>query len=447
MASPLFLRGTLECAIFPLTGHPPVTVDEWMKLYKSAKAYGLNHIRFHSWCPPKAAFEAADLAGIYLQVEPPNWNTAFGADSASTSFIEDEARRIIQAYGNHPSFCFMSMGNEVQGDFQRLHELVLELKEKDNRHLYTTTSFTFERGHGRFPEPVDDFFITQYTDSGWVRGQGVFDTEYPNFETDYTHAVKHLPVPLITHEIGQYSVFPNLKEIEKYTGVLDPMNFKAVKNDLEQKGLLHLADDYLMASGQLARLLYKEEIERALKTNGISGFQLLDLHDFPGQGTALVGLLDAFWDSKGIVDSTEFRTFCSEVVPLIWMEKAVYKNTESVSLEFGVANHFKELNDLQVILELADKSGRVLHKKEFAVAVISKGSTSKLGTAEFSIADLKEPERLTIKLRLPGTAYQNSWNIWVYPEVEMQSAENEVVVTRSLAEAEKLLCRKAKKSC
>jgi hypothetical protein len=434
--SPLFLRGTLECAIFPLTGHPPVTVDEWMKLYKSAKAYGLNHIRFHSWCPPKAAFEAADLAGIYLQVEPPNWNTAFGADSASTSFIEDEARRIIQAYGNHPSFCFMSMGNEVQGDFQRLHELVLELKEKDNRHLYTTTSFTFERGHGRFPEPVDDFFITQYTDSGWVRGQGVFDTEYPNFETDYTHAVKHLPVPLITHEIGQYSVFPNLKEIEKYTGVLDPMNFKAVKNDLEQKGLLHLADDYLMASGQLARLLYKEEIERALKTSGISGFQLLDLHDFPGQGTALVGLLDAFWDSKGIVDSTEFRTFCSEVVPLIWMEKAVYKNTESVSLEFGVANHFKELNDLQVVLELADKSGRVLHKKEFAVAVISKGSTSKLGTAEFSIADLKEPERLTIKLRLPGTAYQNSWNIWVYPEVEMQSAENEVVVTRSLAEAE-----------
>jgi hypothetical protein len=326
---PLFLRGTLECAIFPLTGHPPVTVDEWIKLYKSAKAYGLNHIRFHSWCPPKAAFEAADKLGIYLQVEPPNWNTAFGDDPASAEFIEAEAHRIIKAYGNHPSFCFMSLGNEVQGDFKRLQDLVLELKNQDNRHLYTTTSFTFEKGHGLFPEPVDDFFITQYTDSGWVRGQGVFDTQFPNFETDYTHAVEHLPVPLITHEIGQYSVFPNLKEVEKYTGVLDPMNFKAVKNDLEQKGLLHLADDYLMASGQLAKLLYKEEIERALKTNGISGFQLLDLHDFPGQGTALVGLLDAFWDSKGIVDSTEFRTFCSELVPLIWMEKAVYENTES----------------------------------------------------------------------------------------------------------------------
>jgi hypothetical protein len=435
---PVFLRGTLECAIFPKTGHPPVTVHEWTKQFKSAQAYGLNHLRFHSWCPPEAAFVAADQLGFYLQVEAPNWNTTFGSDNASAEFIESEAIRIIETYGNHPSFCLMSFGNELQGDFKRMNDLVLRLKSQDKRHLYTTTTFTFEPGHGKSPEPADDFFITQYTDSGWVRGQGVFDSQYPNFKTDYTKAVKHLQVPLITHEIGQYSVFPNLKEIEKYTGVLDPMNFKAVKNDLQQKGLLHLADNYLMASGQLAKLLYKEEIERALKTVGISGFQLLDLHDFPGQGTALVGLLDAFWDSKGIVDSTEFKTFCSALVPLIWMDKAVYRNNESIKVEFGVANYLEELNQQKVNIEIIDGNNRVLQQKKFDVPVIQFGKTSKLGTFELPFSFVTEASRLTIRLSIEGTHYQNSWPIWVYPEVNVDHSGS-VFVTRSFDEAEKAL--------
>lgn len=436
---PLFLRGTLECSIFPLTGHPPVNEAEWMKLYKTAKSYGLNHIRFHSWCPPEAAFSAADKLGVYLQVEAPNWNTKFGEDAPSADFICTEAERIIHAYGNHPSFCFMSMGNELEGDFQRLTDLVLELKKQDKRHLYTTTTFTFQKGHGLVPESVDDFFITQYTDKGWVRGQGVFDAEYPNFRTDYTQAVTGLPVPLITHEIGQYSVYPNLKEIDKYTGVLEPVNFKAVRKDLEEKGLIELADDYLMASGNLAKLLYKEEIERALKTVGIAGFQLLDLHDFPGQGTALVGLLDAFWDSKGIVDSTEFSTFCSELVPLIWMEKAVYRNAESITLEYGVANHFQTLKNQLLVLELLNEKGELVQKSEMLADEIGKGKTSKLGTGEFKLAGINEAEQYTIRLSLPGTKYINSWPVWIYPDTVTEIDNEQLVVTRSFAEAQKAL--------
>ena len=436
---PLFLRGTLECSIFPLTGHPPVNETEWIKLYKTAKSYGLNHIRFHSWCPPEAAFSAADKLGVYLQVEAPNWNTKFGEDAPSADFICTEAERIIHTYGNHPSFCFMSMGNELEGDFQRLTDLVLELKKQDKRHLYTTTTFTFQKGHGLHPEPVDDYFITQYTDKGWVRGQGVFDAEYPNFKTDYTQAVTDLPVPLITHEIGQYSVYPNLTEIDKYTGVLEPVNFKAVRKDLEEKGLIDLADDYLMASGNLAKLLYKEEIERALKTVGIAGFQLLDLHDFPGQGTALVGLLDAFWDSKGIVDSTEFRTFCSELVPLIWMEKAVYRNTESIMLEFGVANHFQTMKDQQVELELLDQEGNVVQKSGIVADEIVKGKTSKLGTAGFKLADIQEASKYTLRLSLAGTAFTNSWPVWIYPDTVIETNDDQLVVTRSFSEAQKAL--------
>ena len=118
-------------------------------------------------------------------------------------------------------------------------------------------------------------------------------------DKDFRASVDGMEVPTVTHEVGQYSVYPDLSEIAKYTGTLLPLNFMAVRNDLEKKGRLDKASAYLQASGKLAAILYKEEVERALKTPGISGFQLLDLHDFPGQGTALVGLLNAFWGEQG----------------------------------------------------------------------------------------------------------------------------------------------------
>lgn len=66
---PLLLRGTLDCAIFPRTGHPPTDVASWRRVLEVVRAHGLNHVRYHSWCPPEAAFVAADELGVYLQVE------------------------------------------------------------------------------------------------------------------------------------------------------------------------------------------------------------------------------------------------------------------------------------------------------------------------------------------------------------------------------------------
>ena len=171
----IFLRGTLECCIFPLTGTPPTDEAGWEKVFSTAKAWGLNHLRFHSYCPPEAAFKVADRMGFYLQVELPNWSLTVGKDTATNRFLYQEFDRIIAAYGNHPSFCMLSAGNELQPDFQFLNAFVGYMKRQDNRHLYTTTTFTFEQGHGTQPEPEDDFFVTQWTDKGWIRGQGVFD--------------------------------------------------------------------------------------------------------------------------------------------------------------------------------------------------------------------------------------------------------------------------------
>ncbi|MDO6435183.1 glycoside hydrolase family 2 TIM barrel-domain containing protein [Flavitalea sp. BT771] len=412
----LFLRGTLECNIFPLTGHPPMDKKGWLKEFVTAKNYGLNHLRFHSWCPPAAAFEVADSMGFYLQVELPFWNKNAGRDTAMDRFLEEEAHRISNVYGNHPSFCLWSMGNELEGDFGWLNGMVSTLKQADPRHLYTATSFSFQAGHGKWPEPGDDFYITQYTKKGWVRGQGIFNTYPPDFKSDYTTAVDSLPVPLIVHEMGQYSVYPDMREIDKYTGVLDPLNFKAIRRDLEHKDMLRLSSSFTQASGKFAARLYKEEIERVLRTPGTSGFQLLDLHDFPGQGTALIGILDAFWDSKGLVTPEEHRMYCSAVAPLIRFEKAVYTSNEKFTAMAEVANFSKGVLK-GVIPEwmVEDQAGRRVAGGVLPRQDIATGNGRQLGAFSVALGTLRQATELTITLQLKGTPYKNKWNIWVYP--------------------------------
>ena len=433
----VFLRGTLECDIFPLTGHPPMDKEGWKKVFMTAKEWGLNHLRFHSWCPPEAAFQVADEMGFYLQIELPVWVLNIGKDKKVTDFLYSEAQHIIEEYGNHPSFCLWSMGNELQGDMALLTEMVKNLKAKDARHLYTSTSFTFEKGFGRLPKSQDDFFITQWTNKGWVRGQGIFNRESPTFNKDYKEALIDVTVPLITHEIGQYAVYPKLDEISKYTGVLEPLNFIAVKEDLERKGLIDKAADYTKSSGKLASILYKEEIERALKTDGISGFQLLDLHDFPGQGTALVGLLDAFWDSKNIITSEEFRQYSSPVVPLLRFAKATYTNNESFVASLDVSNFSGDvLNDKAIEWNILD--GTTVVASGTINKTINLGYNHELLTINESLRKIRKATKLTFKVAIKDTNYKNEWNLWVYPE-EQSIKYGDVKYTRSYEEAYQLL--------
>ena len=433
----IFLRGNLECAIFPLTGYPPMEKSGWAKLIGQAKNYGLNHLRFHSWCPPKAAFEAADESGFYFQVELPHWSLKVGEDENTTLFLRKEAEKILADYGNHPSFILMALGNELQGDIGLLNRMTAELKKMDNRRLFTTTSFSFQKPTGTRPEQEDEFFIAQWTDKGWIRGQGIFNDKPPHFDTDYSVNSDHIQVPLISHEIGQYSVYPDLAEIPAYTGVLEPLNFIAVKNDLEKKGMLDLAGDFTQASGKLAAMLYKEEIERALKTNSFDGFQLLQLQDFPGQGTALVGLLNAFWESKGIITPEEFSQFNGELVPLIRFEKAVFENGETFIAKIEVANFYKELKNKILDWTIKDDQGNVLKNGELTNINLKIGNNINLGTIKYPI-DTNTAKKLQVTVSLKDSKYKNSWSIWEYPK-DVEVSSSEVVFANTIEAAEAAL--------
>lgn len=229
-----------------------------------------------------------------------------------------------------------------------------------------------------------------------------------------------------------------MDEIKKYTGVLDPMNFKAARNDLREKGRLEMAPEFTEATGKFATILYKEEIERAYKTPGLSGFQFLDLHDFPGQGTALVGILDAFWDSKGFTSGEAFSQFCSPVVPLLWFDKAVYAVDETFVADAGMSNYFGDLAEAKLAYTITDRSGNPVGSGTFSATGVDHGSVERMGTIAQSLSEVAAPNMLTIQLSLEGTSYINSWQIWVYDH-DVPAAEGKVLVTQSFREAEKAL--------
>ena len=433
----IFLRGTLDCSIYPKTGHPPTELKDWLKIMNATKSYGLNHIRYHSWCPPEAAFEAADIVGIYLQVELPSWSFHFGEEESTNKFFDDEADRIIKEYGNHPSLCLFTLGNELEGDYDYMNKMVMDLRKKDPRHLYSVTAFTFQKGHGRWPESSDQYTITQITKNGWVRGQGFFNDFSPNSKDDYRASIEGLEVPLISHEIGQYSVYPRMEEISKYDGVLDPFSLVTIREDLRAKGLLDQAADFTLASGKLAELLYKEEIERAFRTPNMAGFQLLQLTDFPGQSTAHVGLLDAFWESKGIVTEESFKSFCSQSVLLLRTDHFVYENNQHFKGVIEFANYSANmLNNATVRWELKDQKGNVYQKGLFENRKVNQGDYFTFGDIDVDFSLVEKATQFTLTANIEGTEINNSWQLWVYPTEPVAALlkQSDLVVSNDLNE-------------
>ena len=430
----VFLRGTLDCCIFPLTGTPPTDEAGWEKVISTCKEWGLNHVRFHSYCPPDAAFRVADRMGFYLQVELPIWSSATVYENVQ-KFLMSETDRILDNYGNHPSFCMLSGGNELDRGYEYLNEWLRHIKARDSRHIYTNATYSMGAGHKGYPEPEDQYMVASRTYLGQIRGQDYIGSRVPDFRSDYSETAIDLGLPLISHEIGQYSVYPAISEIDKYTGVLYPLNFISVRDDLEKKGLLDKAGDYTMASGRLGALLYKEEVERALKTPGLSGFQLLGLQDFPGQCTALVGLVDSFWDNKGLVTPEWFRQACSPVTPLVRYSKACWTSDETFKAGMEIANYWSEDLEGKVTWTLSD-GGRIVASGD-ADAILPTGcSTALKDSISVDLSGISDAAELTLKLTFMD--WSNSWNVWVYPalsDVEMGS----VTIARTYEEAAPIL--------
>jgi hypothetical protein len=427
---PIFLRGTLECAIFPLTGYPPTDTASWGRIFRILQAHGLNHMRFHSWCPPEAAFTAADNAGIYLSVEVDAW-ARLGDGKPIDRYLYEESNRIVAAYGNHPSFCLLVPSNEPHGDKKRdayLAAFVQYWQQKDSRRLYSA-------GSGWPLLTQNDYHITPDPRiQGWGEElKSVINAQPPNTLFDFKEKMKRLPAPgkpIVAHEIGQWCVYPDFTEIKKYTGLLQARNFEIFRDFMKKEQLLPQAHDFLMASGKLQALCYKADIEAGMRTN-YAGYQLLDLHDFPGQGTALVGILDPFWNSKPYFTPAAFHRFSSATVPLALIPKFTWKNTETFTASVQVSHFGKDrLRQTPLRWRITGKDKRVLASGTLQ-ADLDFRTDNPAGNISFDLSRIKTPEKLNLEISV-GKLGVNDWDFWVYQDKVNTTTPAHLIVTATL---------------
>jgi hypothetical protein len=428
----IHLRGVLDCAVFPLTGYPSVYVEDWKRIFSTIKSYGMNHVRFHSWCPPEAAFEAADELGMYIQSELPMWVKDIGKYPLRRDFFEKEMYAILNEYGNHPSFILMCNGNENEGNFDVLEDLVKKAQACDNRHLYSAST---ARTHTK----SDQYYVSHVTGKGGItvyEGRPATDWDKSK-ESD-------IDVPVIAHESGQRCMYPDFKEIKKYTGVLEARNFKVFQERLAANGMLHQADDFFQATGAHTVLQYKEVNEALLRTPNSGGFQLLGLADFPGQGSAFVGILDAFWESKGLVTPEKFRESCAPVVILARFPKRIYTNDEKFSTRLDIYNYgIEHIKSKKLNWFLTTEKNDIIQKGTLSIPVVNRATIDSVAQLTIDLTGIKGARKLTLKVNLDNDI-RNEWNIWVYPSHAENISEENFVYVRKWDEKSKEYLRKGK---
>ncbi|MGZ3764899.1 MAG: sugar-binding domain-containing protein [Mucilaginibacter sp.] len=429
---PTMLRGTLDCAAFPLTGYPPTDLASWLLILKTCKAFGLNHIRFHSWCPPEAAFTAGDRLGMYFQIECSSWanqGAVIGDGEPLDKYIYKESEKITEAYGNHPSFCLMDYGNEPAGKHltEYLTGFVKYWKAKDPRRLYTTGSgwpIIAGADYNSTPDPRIQH---------WGEGiKSIINGKKPSTDYDWSEIISKWQHPTVSHEIGQWCAYPDFKEISKYKGVFKARNFEIFRDQLAANGLSAYQNQFLDASGRLQTLCYKADIEAALRTKGFGGFQLLGLEDFPGQGTALVGVLNAFYQPKSYITATIFNRFCNDVVPLARFPKMIYLNGESLNVPLEISQFSEHiLRGISPNWTITDATGKALYSGTLDKRNIPEGNCIPLGIIKTDLKDIRQPAELTLTVKVGN--YTNNWQFFVYPE-QLKEAGSRIIVTDRLTE-------------
>jgi len=441
----IFLRGTLDCCVYPKTGHPPMDVDQWLQVLGVIQAYGFNHVRYHTWCPPEAAFEAADRLGLYLAPETPFWvdgwitklndeTKPLGQDPMVTTYIRNEIRRISDAYGNHPSFAFFCIGNEMSmsTDWEVVEHLLAEAKQYDSRRLYCGST-------ARKRVESDDYVVTTSIEKTKIRGIGP-----PHTNWDFQEGATSIDLPLIAHETGQRPVFPDYDALlPKFTGPLQPYNFVRLRDQLAEAGLIDQVQAFERASAKFQLVQYKAEHEAMLRTRAFAGYQLLMLNDFTGQTEAVVGILDPFWESKGVVRADDVRQWNAPTTPLARFDRFLWTTDEVLQATLEVAHYgAHDLEEAVVNWQLTTSDESVVASGQLPPRDIPTGTLTHLGSIEISLKHVPSPAALDLRIRI-GEA-ENRWKIWVYPP-KGEEQETVVVVAHSLDDATQQALREGRR--
>lgn len=429
----VFLRCETNCAVFPETGFCPMDPESWREILLRYRSYGVNCVRFHSHCPPEAAFTAADGLGMLMQPELSCWDPVHAFDSPEArAFYREELLGLLRHLACHPSFVMLSFGNELQpgeGGRAFMDELLEEARAFDPTRLYAASSNLCYGEQG--PDPRGDFFTAARCRDLEMRAandgmQGWLNNEAPNTRHDYSAAagavLAECGLPLFSFEVGQYEILPDFAQLEGWTGVTAPENLRHIRRKVRKKGLEADWPRSVEATGESSLLCYRAEAEAAMRTEGYSGISLLGLQDFPGQGTALVGMMDARLRPKPFPFAApeRFSAFFRDVLPLLLLEKFTFTSGETVSARALLFNYGKQ--SLSGAAEWALSGGGFRAGGRLPAAEAPAGGLTPLGEISVSTAGIDAPLELSLEIRFCG--HKNGYTLWVYPDAEPACPES-----------------------
>ena len=416
----IFTRGNVENANFAKDGTPWMEKGEWLRVFRTLKDEdGVNAVRFHTWCPPEAAFEAADELGIILHPEVGIWTDKWMSDGDEVGngkpvdgFVRREMKAIADAYGNSPSFFSLSIGNELgSSNFETMGRWVDEHKKYDPRALCYASS-------ARDITEADDFSLSHV-----VPGKGLAREKLmPHTDWDYEDIYSAATIPTIAHEIGQWPVYPIWEELlSPFTGAMRPWNLTRHYETAARKNALKFQNEYHAASAKLNRLIYKEEVESFLRTPSCAGLQLLNVQDYTGQAEALVGWRDPFYRLKcGFRDMPPFSNVWGPVCYLARFSRFTYIVGETYRATLQIRNLTERPLEAGTAFPyaLGEKKGEVRLK-----STIPPGEVKTVAVVECPLSDNMVRSRQTLRFGC------NEWNFWVYPREGRCAAPEGVVET------------------
>lgn len=422
----IFLRSEANCCVFPETGHPPMTSAEWKEILSVYRSYGVNCMRFHSHIPPEAAFTAADEMGMMMQPELSHWNPRNALETEeSFRYYRTELTETIRWLGNHPSFVMLTFGNELctgETGHERMNRMLRLARETDNTRLYANAS----NGHYGLKgcDAESDFYASQSYYDQMIRAtsaemKGTLNQGEPTADHDYDEAMAALRgtyrKPVFTFEVGQYEVLPDFREMAEFRGITRPDNLEIIRERVAERGLADRWEQYCEATGELSLLCYREEIEAAFRTEELSGISLLGLQDFPGQGTALVGMLNSHLQPKpyDFARPERFRAFFTSVLPLALLPARTWTGGAEARIPLRVANYGKTGLREELRWSLTGNDGVLAEgtaeNRDWPIGLSGRWWIT------FRMPVLSRPEKLELRLEL-GEA-RNSYSLWVYPEI------------------------------
>lgn len=460
----VFLRGKHDACVWPQTGHVPMDTASWFSYLRLLTGYGINHVRFHSWCPPEAAFVAADSLHVYLQPELPFWGDFNEKDSVLMTFLHKEGMNILREYGRHPSFAMMALGNELWGSVPAMRRFVDDFRRVAPQILFTFGS-NYYLGYQGIQPGMDYVTTCRLGGEAWgaynthTRGSfsfadaadgGMINHFRPNCSMNFDAACNTATVPVISHETGQFQSYPDFdREIPEYQGVLRPYNMSVFRQRLSRAGMLDQMQAFHRASGAWAVELYKADIEMDLRTRNMAGFQLLDLQDYPGQGSAYVGVLDANLRDKGLVTPGRWRQWCAPVVPLLIADSLCWAENDTLRMSIEVANYSgqslagKTLRwTLEALCPQTAATQSIGMEGTLTLpggeGLISVGALPRTSGAEVlrrvraTIGEGWRRASLRLTLAIAGTDYRNSYQLWCYPDDDLAQAKKGILITRQM---------------